>query len=782
MKGNSTSLLIRSFAFLLFSLLWSDLAFSQLIVSGNISSTIGEQFSDIAVLAIGTENKVAYTDNNGNFTFTLQAGGAYEIRPIDCRANPLNGVTTFDRVLIAQHYMGINPLSTPYKIIAADLDNSGIVDSLDNIVLTSLILGIITELPSANQRFIPQDHVFPNPLDPFSQPFPQSIFIADLQTDISNTNFFALKVADVNDSAVFDGGCNDVALPAVITGKVFRDQTPDCQFNAGEPALFGWKVTATGAAGTFYATTNATGNYNINLLPGTYDVTLIKPNDLWEICTETVLDVVATIASGAAVDFAVQEVIACPALELNLSSLALRRCFNNRYVIHYCNFGTATAENVRVELDLDPFFSFESSTVPETFIAGNTYSFAVGDVPSGACGQFSLQFNLSCMAELGQTHCVEGRIFPDTVCVLTDAWTGPDLHVAGVCDGTDVKFTISNHGSAMLVPSSYIVIEDIVVMAPPINNPFTLPAGGSEVITVPANGTTVRLEVNQPAGHPWSDKASATVEGCGSNAGGSHSTGMVNLFPLNDKAPTVDIDCQQNIGSYDPNDKQGIPLGVLAEHYIPLHQPIEYTIRFQNTGTDTAFTVLIRDTLDEALDVSSIRPLGSSHPYTFNLTGEGVAQFIFSHIMLPDSNTNEAASHGYVKYSIAPKQSATEGSIIENSAAIYFDFNEQVRTNTTWHTLGAKFLGASTVLFNPSLALEVFPNPTSDRLNFLIKSTRPMRGILQMYDVGGRQVAIEKFEHNQFIFKATNLKPGYYTYKIIGQDGPIAVGKVVVVR
>jgi uncharacterized repeat protein (TIGR01451 family) len=205
----------------------------------------------------------------------------------------------------------------------------------------------------------------------------------------------------------------------------------------------------------------------------------------------------------------------------------------------------------------------------------------------------------------------------------------------------------------------------------------------------------------QPAGHPWSNKASATVEGCGVNSNGNFSLGMVNLFPLNDQPPYTDIDCRENIGSFDPNDKQGFPLGVLDEHYIPLQQQIEYFIRFQNTGTDTAFTVIVRDTLDADLDPASIRPLGSSHPYQFNLSGQGVASFIFTNIMLPDSNVNELNSHGYLKFSITPKARLTEGTTIENKAAIFFDFNDPVITNTTSHTLGSKYLGVSTVLFNP---------------------------------------------------------------------------------
>ncbi|MDO8971407.1 MAG: hypothetical protein Q7U74_12010, partial [Saprospiraceae bacterium] len=398
-------------------------------------------------------------------------------------------------------------------------------------------------------------------------------------------------------------------------------------------------------------------------------------------------------------------------MQVDLSTPILRRCFNNYYTVQYCNNGTEMAENARIEVQFDPFFIIVSSTHPWSEVTGNTYTFELGDVPSGACKDFKVVFILSCDAVLGQSHCSEAQIFPDTICSPNLAWNGASLRVLGFCAGNEVKFVIANEGADMAVPSNYIVVEDILVMTPPVNNPFTLLGGTTQIITVPANGATWRLEAEQPAGYPWGNVASATVEGCGTNANGTFSLGFVNQFPQDDQSPVLDIDCQENVGSFDPNDKQGFPLGVLDEHYIPLEQPIEYLIRFQNTGTDTAFTVVIRDTLDAGFDLNSIRPLGSSHPYTFSLLGENVARFEFANILLPDSNVNEAASHGYVKFSIEPKRETINGTVVQNQAAIYFDFNAPIITNRTWHTLGEQYLNISNTVFSPGIDLEVFPNP-----------------------------------------------------------------------
>ncbi len=142
------------------------------------------------------------------------------------------------------------------------------------------------------------------------------------------------------------------------------------------------------------------------------------------------------------------------------------------------------------------------------------------------------------------------------------------------------------------------------------------------------------------------------------------------------------FECRQNIGSYDPNDKTALVGGVADNKIVPLDEPIEYLIRFQNTGTDTAFTVRIEDTLSHHFELSTIEVVSSSHDYTYNIT-RGILNVTFDDILLPDSTTNEKKSHGFVKFTIKPKESTHPGTYIKNKANIYFDFNEPVLTNGT---------------------------------------------------------------------------------------------------
>jgi hypothetical protein len=776
MKRNTYPLHLK-IACTMLLLIWCGLSQAQVSVSGRLANPEGFPLSGFAVLATGTENKVAYTDADGNYILSLQTGGSYEIKPLDCSAQPLNGVSTYDMVLISKHHEGIELLNSPYKIIAADLDHSNSITAEDDSLVRHLILGIIQEFPVSNFRFVPASHTFPDPFNPF--PFPESQVLNNLQSDVTNVDFIGVKKGDVNATAVLLDPCGSPDLPARIRGKVYRDQDENCAFDTGETGLQGWTVEAFNGADTYYGTTNILGEYEVQVLPGNYQMTLKDPTGLWESCPDTVHDVAADVAVVGFADFGLRPLALCPAMQVDLSTLGLRRCFSSMYSVQYCNQGTVVAENAMVTIRFDTFLQVMSSTIPWSSVNGNTYTFPLGDVVSGECGDFRVWVQVSCEAELGQTHCTEAEVTPDVFCAEPGLWNGAEIKVRGFCAGETVQFVITNQGADMVESSNYIVIEDIIVMTPPVNNPFTLSSQMSEVITVPANGATWRLEAEQPDGYPWGLVASAVVEGCGVNGAGGISTGFVNQFPMDDQSPVIDIDCRENTGSYDPNDKQGFPVGVLDEHYIPRDQPIEYLIRFQNTGTDTAFTVVIRDTLDASLDPGSLRVLGSSHPHTFQLSGQYAASFVFNNIMLPDSNVNEPASHGFVKFLISPKPGLPNAALVQNRAAIYFDFNEPVITNTTWHTLGEQYLDVSNHVFDPGIGLEVFPNPTAGSATFWLQSSTLRRGLLKVYDLNGRVVATQQFQHNQFIFNTEGLQAGCYLFIIEEEGRPLAAGKLI---
>lgn len=145
---------------------------------------------------------------------------------------------------------------------------------------------------------------------------------------------------------------------------------------------------------------------------------------------------------------------------------------------------------------------------------------------------------------------------------------------------------------------------------------------------------------------------------------------------------------QTLVCAYDPNDKISNPVGIDSMGYIPpTTEYIEYTIRFQNTGTDTATTVVVVDQLDTNLAWETLTLLSFSHDVQVSIDQIGKINFTFYEIMLPDSNVNNLGSQGFVKYKIYLKPNLAIGTSIYNSADIYFDLNPAVITNTKIHKI-----------------------------------------------------------------------------------------------
>ena len=151
----------------------------------------------------------AYTTNDWSFDsyFYCQECPLYPGYDLSIKASkdnrPLNGVTTYDLTLISKHILGIEPLDSPFKMIAADANQDGKVTTFDLIILRKLILGIIDELPNGKSwRFVPYQYVFPNPQNPFQPPFPEKIMVLNTTDPIPNYySFKGVKIGDVDFSA-----------------------------------------------------------------------------------------------------------------------------------------------------------------------------------------------------------------------------------------------------------------------------------------------------------------------------------------------------------------------------------------------------------------------------------------------------------------------------------------------------------------------------------------------------------------------------------------------------
>ncbi len=582
-------------------------------------------------------------------------------------------------------------------------------------------------------------------------------------------------------------GCSTVATQVVeddpmacarVSGFVRADWNLNCSSDAGDTGLSGNRVEFVASDGTvYYAYTDNAGYYSIRLEPDTYTASPIAPNNLWLACPASV-NMTLTYNQTVTQDFLLQPQANCPAMTVDLTNSNLRRCFNGHYWVQYCNQGTVEATNAYVEITFDPLITVTSAQIGYTDLGSNVYRFDLGAVPFNTCGNFWINVHVSCDAVLGQTKCAEAIIYPIGTCEPPNAqWSGASLAVSSQCLGDSLQFTIQNVGLApMSTPLDYVVIEDAVMLmqAPP--PAIILAPAETHKIKVPASGATWRLEVEQEPFHPGNSHPSLSVEGCATAGGGS--TGFINQYAADDDDPWVDIECNTITGSYDPNDKMGLPLGYGATHYIQPGTDIEYRIHFQNTGNDTAFTVVVRDELSPWLDAATVVPGASSHPYTFEYYNERNIKFSFENIQLPDSSVNFDASQGYVSFRVSQKPGVPLETDILNTAGIYFDFNEPVYTNTTVHRVGDQFVVVGTwQAFQPGLELRVSPNPVTASAVFELPGLTEWQA--ELCDIAGRPLRSARVNGPQWQFVRGDLPAGIYLLRVRASGRVLGTGKVI---
>jgi uncharacterized repeat protein (TIGR01451 family) len=229
--------------------------------------------------------------------------------------------------------------------------------------------------------------------------------------------------------------------------------------------------------------------------------------------------------------------------------------------------------------------------------------------------------------------------------------------------------------------------------------------------------------------------------------------------------------------SYDPNEKAVFPPSNISPEFISERQNLTYTILFQNIGNAEAINIRIKDTLSQNLDISSLDVYETSHSgFTFDLN-DNIATWTFKNINLPDSGTNEPASHGFVKYRIKPKATLRAGDQIRNTANIYFDFNPAVVTNTTITKIVDPIVTESETLDSEFETVKVFPNPSKELLN--IRVNEVMTGsTFELLEISGQTILKQAIKNNQTQIDISDLKAGTYLYRFTTNNG-VKVGKIV---
>jgi uncharacterized repeat protein (TIGR01451 family) len=491
----------------------------------------------------------------------------------------------------------------------------------------------------------------------------------------------------------------DLATPSFMMkaeGFVFQEDSIPC---SEKKPLTGWPVEFTSTNGTTYsAFTDDSGKYQAFLPTGTYNFSVkTPPSRSYQALPGCNASLSGLNLLDGGNDTLIGRhgviVLPCRHMEVKIGSTARRYCLPTTTRVTYCNKGILPIPQARVYVRMDSLMEVLSTSIPYTDSAG-IMIFAVGNLAPDQCGEIVIVDKVMCgdiNEIMGAPVCTEAWGYPANDCETPNPnWNGASIKTEALClqGGIAVLRIVNTSNVPMTDSSEYrIFIDSQLVYV----GPFLLGAFDTLAFQGPGLGQMLRIEADQPAFHPGPAYQTATVENCNGSITYKAPQALLLNYAQHDPYAQPDraVECMQVTGSYDPNDKLASPKGVTAQGLIRKGQWIDYKIRFQNTGTDTAFTVRLIDTLDTRLEITSLEFGAASHPSTWSLINQDppVFEAVFSNILLPDSNVNEPASHGFLNFLMKTHADLPEGAEIRNFADIYFDFNPPIRTNTVLHTI-----------------------------------------------------------------------------------------------
>jgi len=495
--------------------------------------------------------------------------------------------------------------------------------------------------------------------------------------------------------------------------------------------------------------------------------------DQWDICEQRYLLQSAAGNDSISAFLLLKPLNQCPELTANLALPSnFRSCLTTSDVqVSVRNSGTVLAEAVRAAVVMPPVLELLASNPLASGQNGDTLFFELGDLHAFETGTVQLTVKTKCDTFLlGQTLCIETFATLDNPCPTTlPAFS--EIKLSATCLGdTLVRFTIKNIGDAPTQGQhSYTIIRNETVVQ---TENFSLANQQSMTVDLPSDGATYRMEATK---FDDGTLTATALENCG-----GLTPGFITAFWLDEGPLEYDFDCRQVIGAYDPNQKTAVPSGSGPYNTIIANQPIQYTIDFQNTGTDTAYRVLLRDVLPSDLDLETFRPGFSSHPCFWEIRGNTL-EVLFSPIALPDSNVNEPASHGFFSFNIGQKPNLPDGTYFQNTASIIFDFNPPIITNTVYHNIGKLTVDIDEPQRYADL-WQVAGNPTRDAATFSALTFIAGEKRFELYNAAGRPVRTVLFSGQSFVFQRDILPGGMYFFRIGDERGRWFTGKIVVIE
>ncbi|MDX2071462.1 MAG: GEVED domain-containing protein [Haliscomenobacter sp.] len=201
-------------------------------ISGLITTDEAEPLQGAQVDLSGAATMQYNTPGAGTFAFNSLTKGSDFSVSAQLDKDHINGVTTFDLVLIQKHILGVKPLEGAYRMIAADVNNSKSISTLDMIQIRKLILQIDTKFNNVpSWKFVDAAYKFPDAQNPFTAEYPEIVNVNDLAGNV-RADFIAVKMGDVNGSAATISG---VAAAEVRSNQALMLKTDDIAMKANTP-------------------------------------------------------------------------------------------------------------------------------------------------------------------------------------------------------------------------------------------------------------------------------------------------------------------------------------------------------------------------------------------------------------------------------------------------------------------------------------------------------------------------------------------------------------------
>ena len=222
----------------------------------------------------------------------------------------------------------------------------------------------------------------------------------------------------------------------------------------------------------------------------------------------------------------------------------------------------------------------------------------------------------------------------------------------------------------------------------------------------------------------------------------------------------------------------------MSANYTRIDEKLEYTVRFQNTSNNEASQVIIKDTLDMAIDVSTFELMAASHEVDFDIEGKGIITFTFEDMNLPASDKNELGSKGFVKYSVEAKDDVQDETKVHNNAGIYFDYDKSIVTNITQNTMVKKLPSSTSTIIESANAENITgyitPNPFNESFEVRVDGEDISDYTFELYNMMGKKIKHKGVTDSKTVnVKAGDLSSGMYLYTIKLNDGRQSSGKII---